>query len=153
MRLTHKSEYALLAMVALAREYSVGMVSGDFLSESQEVPKRFLQQILFSLKQGGFIHSSKGRGGGYQLARNPKDITVAEIVRFFEGPLAPTTSVSRNYYHPSPIEQEQGLVTLFLEIRDRVASLLEKTTLEDVSHKDRAGRRQSLSKRPHRIAK
>lgn len=132
MKLTNKSEYALLALVALARNYPKGLISGEDLSQSQEIPKRFLQQILFSLKRGGFIRSVKGKEGGYALAKSPKDISVAEIVRFFEGPLAPTTSVSKNYYHPSPIEHEQGLVRLFGEIRNRVAALLEETTLHDV---------------------
>lgn len=132
MKLTNKSEYALLALVALARNYSKGLMSGEDISQTQGIPKRFLQQILFSLKQGGFIRTVKGKDGGYQLARAPQEISVAEIVRFFEGPLAPTTSVSRNYYQPSPIEHEQGLVKLFAEIRNRVADLLEDTTLYQV---------------------
>jgi Rrf2 family protein len=132
MKLTNKSEYALLAVVALARNYPKGLLSGDELSEAQAIPKRFLQQILFSLKRGGFIRSVKGKQGGYELAKPPKDISVAEIVRFFEGPLAPTTSVSQNYYHPSPIEHEPGLVKLFGEIRNRVAEALEDTTLQDL---------------------
>jgi len=133
MKLTNKSEYALLALVALARNYSKGLVSGELLAERQGIPKRFLQQILFALKQGGFVRSVKGKAGGYMLARDPRQVSLAEIVRFFEGPLAPTTSVSHNFYHPSPIEHERGLVTLFAEIRDRVAQLLERTTLAEVS--------------------
>ncbi len=132
MKLTNRSEYALLALVALARNYPKGLLSGEEISQAQGIPKRFLQQILFALKRGGFIRSVKGREGGYALARSPKEISLAEIVRFFEGPLAPTTSVSRNYYHPSPIEHEMGLVKLFAEIRNRVAALLEETTLHQV---------------------
>jgi Rrf2 family cysteine metabolism transcriptional repressor len=135
MKLTNKSEYALLALVALARNYSKGLLSGELLAEQQRIPKRFLQQILFALKHGGFVRSVKGKSGGYMLARDPAQISVAEIVRFFEGPLAPTTSVSRNYYQPSPIEHEQGLVSLFAKIRDCVAELLEVTTLAEVSLK------------------
>jgi Rrf2 family protein len=135
MKLTNKSEYALLAMVALARDYSQGLVSGEVLAKQQGIPRRFLQQILFALKRAGFVQSVKGPAGGYKLARDPNRISVAEIVRFFEGPLAPSTSVSRNYYQPSPIEHESGLLELFAEIRDRVATLLEETTLADVSGK------------------
>ena len=133
MRLTNKSEYALLALVALARNYEQGLISGEVLAQTQRIPKRFLQQILFALKHGGFIRSVKGSAGGYALARAPERITVAEVVRFFEGALAPTTSTSRNYYQPSPIEREQGLIQLFSEIRNRVASLLEETTLAEVA--------------------
>jgi Rrf2 family cysteine metabolism transcriptional repressor len=133
MKLTNRSEYALLALIELARHYDEGLLSGDCLAERQAIPKRFLQQILFSLKRGGFIRSVKGKAGGYALNRAPHAITVAEIVRFFEGALAPTTSTSRNFYQPSPIEHEKGLVQLFSEIRDRVATMLETTTLSDVS--------------------
>lgn len=133
MKLTNKSEYALLALVALARDYGGELISGDTLAQEQGIPKRFLQQILYVLKQGGFIRAVKGSAGGYALARAPHTITVAEIVRFFEGPLAPTTSTSQNFYQPSPIERERGLVKLFSEIRNRVASLLEDTTLSEVA--------------------
>jgi Rrf2 family cysteine metabolism transcriptional repressor len=133
MKLTNKSEYALLALVALARGYGGELISGDTLAQEQGIPKRFLQQILYVLKQGGFIRAVKGSAGGYALARAPHTITVAEIVRFFEGPLAPTTSTSQNFYQPSPIERERGLVKLFSEIRNRVASLLEDTTLAEVA--------------------
>ena len=133
MKLTNKSEYALLALAALARNYGKGLVSGDDLSERQGVPKRFLQQILFSLKRAGYVRSVKGQEGGYELSMDPAKITVAEIVRFFEGPLAPTTSVSKNFYEPSPIEGEKGLMSLFSRIRNEVAAILESTTLAEVS--------------------
>jgi len=133
MKLTNKSEYALLALAALARMYNKGLMSGEELAREQGVPKRFLQQILFSLKRAGYVHSVKGQDGGYELSRDPREVTVAEIVRFFEGPLAPTTSVSKNFYYPSPIERERGLVALFSKIRNEVANILEATTLADVS--------------------
>jgi Rrf2 family cysteine metabolism transcriptional repressor len=133
MKLTNKSEYALLALVSLARRFNKDLVPGDALAKEQEIPKRFLQQILFSLKQGGFVRAVKGSSGGYALARAPQTIMIADVVRHFEGALAPTSSTSRNYYEPSPIEREQGLVELFSEIRNRVAAILEDTTLAQVA--------------------
>jgi Rrf2 family protein len=141
MKLTNKSEYALLALAALARNYGKGLLSGEELSEGQGVPKRFLQQILFALKRAGSVHSVKGQEGGYELSKDPSEVTVAEIVRFFEGPLAPTTSVSKNFYHPSPIERERGLVSLFAKIRNEVSDILESTTLAEVSGVGKRGRR------------
>jgi len=133
MKLTNKSEYALLALTELARNYGKGLVSGDDLAERQGVPKRFLQQILFGLKRAGYVRSVKGQDGGYALSKDPASVTVAEIVRFFEGALAPTTSVSKNFYEPSPIEREKGLTVLFARIRNEVANVLEATTLAEVS--------------------
>ncbi len=147
MKLTNKSEYALLALAALARNYSKGLLSADDVAKAQGVPKGFLQQILFALKRGGYIRSVKGQEGGYALSRDPGDVTVAEIVRFFEGPLAPTTSVSKNFYEPSPIEREKGLVTLFSRIRNEVASILEATTLADVSGARKPPGRQKKGKK------
>ncbi len=132
MKLTNRTEYALLALLALARHYGKGLLSGDEIVAQQGVPKRFLQQILFALKRGGFVRSVKGQDGGYELAKPPKDIVIADVVRFFEGALAPSRSVSKNFYEPSPIERERCLVRLFGAIRDEVARILERTTLEDV---------------------
>ena len=140
MKLTNRSEYALLALTALARNYEKGLLSGDDLARGQGVPKRFLQQILFALKRAGYVRSVKGQDGGYELSRDPNEISLAEIVRFFEGPLAPTTSVSKNFYEPSPIEREKGLVALFANIRNEVAAILEATTLADVSGSPRNSR-------------
>ena len=140
MKLTNRSEYALLALTALARNYEKGLLSGDDLARGQGVPKRFLQQILFALKRAGYVRSVKGQDGGYELSRDPNEISLAEIVRFFEGPLAPTTSVSKNFYEPSPIEREKGLVALFANIRNEVAAILEATTLADVSGSPRKSR-------------
>lgn len=138
MKLTNRSEYALLALISLARSYPKQLLSGEEIATSQSIPKRFLQQILIALKRGGFVRTVKGKDGGYALAKAPEEISVAEVVRFLEGPLAATPSVSKNFYHPSPIEQEPGLVILFRGIRDRVAQLLEETTLRDLI-KSRSG--------------
>lgn len=135
MKLTNRSEYALLALAMLAREKNGALLSADTISDKQEIPKRFLQQILFNLKRGGFVRSVKGQDGGYQLGREANKITLAEIIRFIEGPLAPTTAVSKNFYEPSPIEKEPGLVQLMQELRDHTASVLERTTLADVLRK------------------
>lgn len=133
MKLTNRCEYALLALAMLAREPEGELLSADTISEHQSIPKRFLQQILFSLKRGGFIRSVKGQDGGYQLSKKPENISLAEIIRFFEGPLAPTSAVSENFYEPSPIEGEPGLVLLMRDIRDYIAKVLENTTLADVA--------------------
>lgn len=140
MKLTLRTEYALLALVHLAKYADQGLLSADEISTATAVPKGFLQQILLSLKQAGFVRTVRGHDGGYELSREAKTIILADIVRHFEGPLAATTSVSENFYHPTPIEKEAGLVKLFKKIRDEVAKILERTTLADVvmGHKVKA---------------
>jgi Rrf2 family protein len=132
MRLTARSEYALLALIALARWGEERRMQGEVLSERTGVPPKFLQQILLSLRRAHYVQSAKGPSGGYRLAKDPADITIAEVVRLFDGPLAPTDSVSEYFYEPTPIEKEATLLKVFREVRDMVAAKLEGTTIADV---------------------
>ena len=135
MKLTNRSEYALVALAVLARNFNKNIISAEEIALEKNIPKGFLQQILFSLKKAGYVRATKGKDGGYSLMKAPKDISIAEIVRFFEGPLASSSSVSKNFYHPSPIEEEPGIVALLSGIRDHVAKTLESTSLADVAGK------------------
>ena len=132
MRLTNRSEYALLALVYLARQPQDQYAHGTEIAGQQQIPMRFLQQILLTLKRARLIASEKGRSGGYRLARKPGEITLAEVVRLFEGPIAPSRSASKFFYEPTPIERELKLVELLRELRELLAERLEKTTLADM---------------------
>ena len=89
MKLTSRSEYALLALVYLARHDADGYISVDAIAQAQSIPPKFLELILLGLKNQGILQSRKGKGGGYLLARDPADIYLGQIVRMFDGPLAP----------------------------------------------------------------
>lgn len=132
MKLTSRSEYALLALLALARHNADEYLSGEAIAQEQGIPAKFLQQILLVLKNGRYVHSYKGQHGGYKLAKRPEDINLAEVVRLFDGALAPTESVSKYFYESTPIEKEKGLIGVFQDIRDYVAHKLETTTIADV---------------------
>jgi Rrf2 family cysteine metabolism transcriptional repressor len=132
MKLTNRSEYALLALVCLARQKPGAYVGGAMIAKTQNIPPKFLQQILMVLKRGRYVQSFKGPQGGYRLARPAKEITIAEIVRLLDGALAPTESVSRYFYEPSPLEKEKKLIDMFRRIRDIIAETMENTTLADV---------------------
>lgn len=131
MKLTNRSEYALLALIFVAREPD-RFFHADEIVEAQDIPKRFLQQILQTLKRAGIVRSSKGKEGGYCLAKDPRKLSLAEVVRLFEGPLAPSKSVSKYFYEATPIEREKRMVALLAEIRKFVSDKLEKTYLIDV---------------------
>jgi Rrf2 family transcriptional regulator, cysteine metabolism repressor len=132
MKLTARSEYALLALVYLARQNSEEPVSADTIARAKAIPPKFLEQILLTLKRAKYLRSSKGQRGGYRLARPADAVTLAEIVRLFEGALAPTESTSRYFYSPSPIEKERRLLRLFRDVRDLVSKRLEATTIADM---------------------
>ena len=133
MKLTSRSEYALLALVYLARSQPDTYHSVETIARAQEIPSKFLEQILLALKRAKYLRSSKGQHGGYLLAKPADKISLAEVIRLFDGALAPTESVSQNFYESTPIEKEQGLVSVFKNIRDYTSAKLENTTIRDVS--------------------
>ena len=132
MKLTSRSEYALLALVYLARRKTTGYVSVETIAEAQDIPQKFLEQIMLALKHAKYVRSAKGQHGGYCLAKPPNNISLAEIIRLFDGALAPTESVSRYFYESTPIEKEKLLIKVFRDIRDFIAEKMESTTLADV---------------------
>jgi len=131
MRLSRKSEYACLAMIDLAEHYKAGLVTIVDLARRKAVPKKYLEQILLILKRAGYVRSTRGPGGGYQLAKPPRRISMAEIVRLMDGPLAPVDSVSKYYYEHTPLEASKKLIAVFKDIRDYAAKKLEHTYLSD----------------------
>jgi Rrf2 family protein len=132
MKLTARSEYALLALVYLARQTKNEYISIDTIAKAQGIPPKFLEQLMLALKRAHFVHSTKGQHGGYALAKLPKEITLAEVIRLFDGALAPTESVSENFYESTPIEKERKLTRVFKDVRDYVSQKLEKTSIADV---------------------
>ena len=132
MRLTSRSEYALLALVYLARHEADGYVAVHAIAAAQEIPPKFLEQILLTLKRSRYVRSLKGQHGGYRLARPAVSITLAEVIRLFDGALAPTESVSKYFYESTPVEREKKLLKVFKGIRDHISDALEKATIASV---------------------
>jgi Rrf2 family protein len=135
MKLTTRSEYGLLALIHLARHYGEGGISVRDIAAEQAIPAQFLEQLMLILKRAGYVRSTRGRSGGFRLARAPETISLAEIIRLFDGALAPTESVSRYFYEPTPVEREPALLGLFRELRNIVSDRLEATTLAMMTEK------------------
>jgi len=131
MRLSRKSEYACLALIDLAEQYEGGYVKTREVAARKEIPYDFLVQILLRLRGAGYVKSARGSAGGYMLAKPPKSICVAEIIRLMDGPLAPVGSASKHFYDNTPIERHPKLLRLFRDIRDYAARKLEKATFAD----------------------
>src|SRR5260221_6061497 len=98
MKLSLRGEYALRALLVLGLEYSDAVVRIQRISEHQNIPKRFLEQILNDLKSAGIVQSRRGVAGGYRLAKRPEEITLAAVVRHIEGALAPVSCVNERVY-------------------------------------------------------
>ncbi len=148
--LSQKSKYALKAMVVLAREYGHGPLLISDIAARERIPRRFLELILLELKNGGVLHSRKGKGGGYLLSKPPGNITVGQVLRILEGPLAPLPCVSRTAYQKCEEcvdERTCGVRILMKDVRDATAAILDSTTLDDVLRRSQAAAtgRESLS--------
>ena len=128
MKLSRKSEYACLALIHLTEKEGEGLVKIEDISTAKSIPKKYLEQILLILKGSGYVRSVRGADGGYKLAKPSSQISLAEILRLIDGPLAPVESVSQYFYEQTPIEQCPGLVDVFRDIRDYMADKLESTT-------------------------
>ncbi|MGE4489213.1 MAG: Rrf2 family transcriptional regulator [Kiritimatiellales bacterium] len=132
MKLSTKSEYACLAMIELSANYGRGLLTIQTIAERRNIPKKFLEQILLFLKTGGYVQSRKGSTGGYQLAKPPEQISLADVVRLMDGALAPVGSVSEYFYEHTPIENSPKLIRIFGDIRDFIAQKMETTTFADL---------------------
>jgi len=133
--LCNKTKYALKALQVLAKEYGQGPVLISEIARRENIPPKFLELILLELKNQGILHSKKGKGGGYFLARSPQSVTVGQIVRVMEGPLALLPCVSRTSYmrcHECRDERTCGIRIVLKDVRDATARILDSTTLADV---------------------
>ena len=132
MRLSRQGEYALKAMLRLSKEFGNGPVQSSEIAEKEHIPRKFLEQILVVLRRSGLLRSRRGVGGGHELARDPADISMAEIIRAVDGPIAPLDCVSRVAYRKCPEESVCGLRGVLLEVRNATAVILEETSCADI---------------------
>lgn len=132
MKLSTRSEYACLALIDLAQNQGEGVCTIHDIATRRKIPRKYLEQILLTLRRSGYLTSRKGASGGYRLARPAGEITLAEIIRLMDGALAPVGSVSRYFYEPTPLEQSPKLTALMREIRDYLSDRLERTTFADM---------------------
>src|SRR3954469_77255 len=136
MKLTKRGEYALRALIDFGIAYELGrpLVKIGELVQKERLPVKFLEQILMQLREAGFIEAKRGKGGGYLLAKPPKDIRFGQVIRLIDGPLAPIACVSQTAYErcTCPDEDHCGLRMLMLDVRNAIAKILDRYVLGDV---------------------
>ena len=132
MKLSKKGEYALRAMVRLALHYHKGPVRISAIAEMEKIPKKFLEGILVELKSAGLVQSTRGIAGGYELCRSPGKISLAEVIRIVNGPLAPLGCVSRYAHENCPEEKNCRLRRVMQDVRTAIVGVLEKVTFADI---------------------
>ena len=139
MKLTVRGEYALRALIVLGLNYDQSVVQIQTISKLQNIPKRFLEQILNELKSAGIVESRRGVAGGYRLRLPPDKVTLAEVIRYIEGPLAPVSCVSERFYErcTCPDESNCGIRSVMKDVREAIVKILESVTLAQLCERVR----------------
>jgi Rrf2 family protein len=156
MRLSKRGEYGIRAMISLADtidpDKPFPLVQIKDISERENIPPKFLEQILLTLKNAGLLGSRMGAGGGYYLARPADQITLGQIVRILDGPLAPIRCVSKMAYEPCacPDEATCGLRLVMQDVRNAISDILDHTSLADVAGRVERARGSASSHVPTR---
>ena len=145
MRVSAKTDYAVRALLELAVAGD-GPVKGERLAESQAIPLKFLENILTDLRHAGIIRAQRGAEGGYWLARAPSAVTVGEVIRAVDGPLASVRGEA-----PEDVAYEgaaENLRTVWVALRASMRSVVDEITLEDVVNDKLPSRVRRLTEAP-----
>ncbi|WP_299095299.1 Rrf2 family transcriptional regulator [uncultured Metabacillus sp.] len=131
MKVSSKGEYALRALLVLGQQQGQVMTIQE-ISDKTLVTINYLEQILLQLKKLDFVKSKRGARGGYFLHKEVAQINIGEVIRKLEGPLSPMSCASITKYEPCPLEAGCQLKPLWSLVRDTIAYVLDRTTLEDL---------------------
>jgi Rrf2 family protein len=138
LKISSRGLYALKALTHLAEAYDRGLVRIHEIADEEEIPEKFLEGILVTLKNARIVTSRRGREGGYRLRRPPAEIQLGEIVRTIDGPLAPFGDAVELAYRVKTEPRHAGLFDLFLDVRNAAAAILDHTSLAGLVARNRA---------------
>lgn len=135
MRLSRRSEYGIRALVDLVRSGPSAPVALATLADRNQLPPKFLEQIMATLKRGGIVRTTLGARGGYAMAMEPESVTVGRVIRLLDGALAPLPCVSLRFYGrcSCPDEATCPLRDVMIDVRDAMLEILDHETLSDLS--------------------
>jgi len=137
MKISTKGDYATRALQELALNYNRGPLQIEEIAVRQGIPIRYLEQLLLILKRAGFLQSKRGAKGGYFLAKPPNQITVGEIIRAMDGPIAPIFCVSEVTREQCSKEPLCSLRDVWEDVRRAISEVVDRTTLEDICRRRR----------------
>lgn len=142
MKISKKGEYGIRALCQLAEQHAEGgVVQIREIARLETIPWRFLEGILLQLKRARIVRSRRGMGGGYALARPPKEIALGEVIRVLDGPLAPMGSAAELKELMERNPRQAGFYSILMDVRNSAAAILDRTTLADVVTRNALHRR------------
>lgn len=134
--ISNKCKYAIRALLYIARQSEQDRaVMTSEIAEAQKIPRKFLEGILRDLRNNRILDSKRGKDGGFRLLRNPEEVSMTEIMRIMDGPIAMLPCVSLNYYRScDECEEARCQVKgLFEQVRDRTLEVLNNATLKSLA--------------------
>lgn len=137
--LTKKSKYGIKALIFLGKNYGQEPVQIMRIATEEQIPKKFLEQILIELRNAGLLYSIKGAKGGYSLNKDPKDIRMTQVIRLLDGPIALLPCVSLNFYRKCDecvSEEVCGIRDTFADVRDAMLQILNDTSIADMIERE-----------------
>ena len=134
--ISKKTKYGLKALAYIARQEGNDMVQIATISKNENIPHKFLESILLTLRKSGFLGSKKGKGGGYYLLKEASEIPMTDVIRVLEGPIAMLPCVSLNYYEKCDDcvdENSCSVHKLMIQVRDNTLLVFRNNTLADLT--------------------
>ncbi|WP_257658720.1 Rrf2 family transcriptional regulator [Parapedobacter lycopersici] len=138
--LSKKTKYAIKALIVLGRNYGNEPMQIMRIAEEENIPKKFLEQILLEMRNAGILYSKKGAGGGYSLNKAPEDIRLSQVMRLIDGPIALLPCVSLNFYRSCDeckSEEICGIRDTFVDVRNAMLQILNDTSIADILNKEK----------------
>ena len=139
MPFSQKCQYALRAVFEVAKRANEGPIKIHAIAAAQAIPPRFLAAILHQLKRGGFVQSRRGAEGGYLLAKDARQISVGDIIRFIEGPILPVACIASDQQTTEcPLNTQCVFMSMWKDAQRAVKSVYDNTTIQDLIEREAA---------------
>ena len=147
MKLSLRGEYALRALLVLGLNEGRGVVRIQAIADEQNIPKRFLEQILNDLRSAGFVDSKRGVAGGYRLAKPAAEISLSSVIRHIEGALAPVSCVSEAFYQKCscPDESRCAIRSAMKEVRQAIVQVTDNISIQDLCNRHHKLRQEPMT--------
>lgn len=156
MKITFKGDYAIKSLLYLAARYIRENETDSYsqiqeISKDQDIPEKFLEQILLILKNAGFVKSLRGKNGGYTIAKKPENIKLGEIIRLIDGPLAPIACVSKSAYQSCDFEARCVLKPIWENVNEAISNIVDNISFRNLVEMEQARKKKSVEQFVYQI--
>ncbi len=137
MQISHKTDYSLKIILHLSGIYPEGLAQIKQIAESQDIPKKFLEQVLTFLKKGGFVLSKQGPKGGYFLAKAPEEIRLGDVVRFVEGPTHPISCIAPGLENSCSFAYACVFRDIWIDVENAISNVIDNITFKELLQREK----------------